>query len=296
MSATLEVAANFSDFVDLSIPDPDSLNPEDMPIVLEAGANETYNTVFRGFITSARVSPAWDKLDKIILNIQCKDAFYRLEGRTINRRNPFSRGGRWAKITGVTKKSKSFDQPSGGRIASAGRSGRPDVHLSGSKPATARVIETPDIIDYSVTDPDKPITKLDLRMDPEVAYVTAGEGQNINVSLSEDNNTTIDYGNSVHSNTGDRMEFEDRWVIDPWAQIYATIEPDPDNEDDPRYAVVKINPNTFYPGINFGITFYSDEVENNQARKRRGRIVFQSIIPHTHESMIQGGPAFGTFS
>jgi hypothetical protein len=293
MSATLEVDVDIKDKINLNIPDPFSLNPEDMPVILQAGADQVLNTLFRGFIVGARVSPSWEKMDKILLNIQCKDAFYRLEGRSINRRNPFSRSGRWVAIRGIVRKSQSFEQPAGGRYAQGTRSGRPDIHLSGHYPSRTSVIQTPNIIDYSVLNPAPPSTKPDLIMEPELTYVTAGNATEVKVNLSKVKNNRSDYVNAVGSQS---MDFRARWVVDN--PLYASIEKNPDyvgTSDENYYAIVKINANVF-PGTNFGVTFYSDQLDSANARHRFGRIVFLSVIPHTHESMLQGGPAFGTFS
>jgi len=273
MDATMEVDPDFSNSVDI----------EDA-VWIEAGADGTYNRIFTGYITAIKVSPAWDKKDKIIVNISGRDVFYRLEGKGFSRRNPFRSTGRWVGIRGIVKKGHSLDVEAGGRPTKTGVKSQPDLHLTGT--TSPNVITTPDIIDLAVTNPRQVrAARPSIQMEPDIAYINAGD--EVNVMVSETRNPQYDYGTYY---TAAKTNVADYWKADDPA--YCNITPD---QTDPRKARIKVSKSTF-PGVSFGVTFYSDKVDLASGRELTGRVVFMSVIPHTHESMMQGGPAFGTFA
>lgn len=297
------LSASFSASIEV---DPDTLTVTGGDIVIQAGLKGQLKRIFTGVIRSVRINPSWENANKVVLDISGNDRLYILDEKKFSRRALHKGLSTWAQITGVARKKPfskwSWTKKNASRHSIAWSSGRDSMD-------DGRVVET-----EGIKDTLKPwLTKGydDGQKEPdEAASLVIGPGTVFGIPYQGDGN--IDWA-------GDSKDTVTIYVnpdsYSTWSEAQDPVESGVTSSNPAVGVIASVydGSTSYYPanksfnditsapqsgtvaelrivGVGTTTIRFTDDLGN------WGECTVVAIVPHTHESIATGGPAFGTFA
>ncbi len=263
-------------------------------VVIKAGLLGSETTIFTGVVRNASINPFWDDPSKVVLQISGNDIMYILDDKKFSRRAVTEGLSTWAEITGIARRNTVskwswFRKTAArGKIAYAGRYFWDDNE--------GKVVFTPNIGD--------PLEPFLAKPNDDLRVITSSTTSSIRLVPSVINAIPYGYGDVVDSegepttqhqiiiaeddrfglNLGDTVA--DRWI-----------------SSNPSAAVIRYVNTDTEDGITAGSICRVEIVGVGISRilitttdGKWGECIITAMVPHTHESVATGGPAFGTFA
>ena len=291
------LSAQFSASIEVS---PGTFTPVGGDVVIRAGLKGQLKTIFTGVIRSASAKPSWEDAYKVVLNISGNDRMYILDDKKFSRRALNTGLAPWASITGVSRRQQASPYNwkrkniSKGKIAFLGN----EKFMSDS-----RIIYTPGINDpllpfiSKTTDMDDrdiiPSAEAAFVLEPLTILSVPYNGDGI--TLDENDNLTDEWTVTLSDENWSEFvsqeEITDNWEIIDNPHI-ASITSVPESPTD-------IAAGTPPEGAQCRVRIKSTgqatlKITDNNGKW--GTCTIVAVVPHTHESVAQGGPAFGSFA
>lgn len=263
-------------------------------VVIKAGILGSETTIFTGVVRNASINPFWDDPSKVVLQISGNDIMYILDDKKFSRRAVTEGLSTWAEITGIARRNTVskwswFRKTAArGKIAYAGR------HFWDNN--EGKVVFTPNIGD--------PLEPFLAKPNDDLRDVTLSATSSIRLIPSVINTIPYGYGDVVDTNGDPTTQHQiiiaedDRSGLDfsdPIADSWTS--------SNPSVAVVRYVNDDTVDSITAGSICRVEIIGVGTSRilitttdGRWGECIITAMVPHTHESVATGGPAFGTFA
>lgn len=263
--ARQQFAATFSASIEVPA---STVFPAGADVVIRAGTLDNLKTIFTGKVLNITVNPSFEKAITYLINLSGSDRFQELEGKTFSRRQRTRGPSMFAAITGVTdrpsQKGISYEK----RIQSGGR------HRIANKDTNLREHSKLVQTDRAAWDP------FGMAKDPESTLAESAEAATDVIDIKP-RSVSLAPGVSARFQV-ENTSFEEG---DSWSVSDSGIGTIITNADGTAtYTQLAIGENT----INF--------TKGNGGSVFVGKATAVGIPIHTHESLGQGGPAFGVYS
>lgn len=289
------LSANFSASIEVS---PNDFTAAGGDVVIRAGIKGSLKTIFTGVIKSASAKPSWDDSSKVILSISGNDRMYLLDDKKFSRRALNDGLAPWASITGVSRRQQVSQYAWKRKNVSIGK-----IAFLGNEKfmSDGRIVLTPEI-----NDPLDPFMSKAADKDDRSSIPSA----DASFVLGPLTISSIPYTGG--GGTDEEGNLEDTWDVtlnsENWDEFTAqeTIA-NGWEVDNPAVAIITSVPET-PTAVSAGtppvgaqckvriIGVGQTTLKLTDANGKWGVCTIIAIVPHTHESVATGGPAFGTFS
>ena len=289
------LSANFSASIEVS---PGDFTTVGSDVVIRAGIKDSLKTIFTGIIKSAAAKPSWDDASKVILSISGNDRMYVLDDKKFSRRALNSGLAPWASITSVSRRQQVSQYNWKRKNVSIGK-----IAFLGNEKFMndTRVVLTPEINDPLYPFISRAADKDDREIIPSAiaSFVldpltisstpyTGGGGTDEDGNLEDTWNVTL--SSEDWNSFAGQENISDMWAVDnPSVAIITSVPESPTAVSagtPPEGAQCKVRI------IGVGQTTLKLTDDNG----KWGVCTIVAMVPHTHESVATGGPAFGTFA
>jgi len=289
------LSAQFSASIEVS---PDDFSEVGGDVVIRAGLKGQLKTIFTGIIRNASAKPSWEDAYKVVLNISGNDRMYILDDKKFSRRALNEGLAPWASITGVSRRQQVSQYNWKRQNASIGK-----IAWLGNEDFMNdfRVINTPEINDpllpfiSKTTDMDDrdiiPSAEASFVIEPSTISTVPYTGDGNLDSAGELKDTwTITLSEENWSGFTSQEELGDNWTSSNVAVAIITSVPE---------SPVVVTSETPPAGTQCEIRLVGVgqvDIKLTDANGNWGVCTVIAVVPHTHESVATGGPAFGSFA